>query len=477
MLFNSYAFILLFLPAALTGHTLAARHGNRTAVLWLGLMSLAFYAGNGAAHTALLLGSIAVNYRIGRTLADGAGRGWLAAGVAGNLLLLGWFKYAVFATETLGIETGPGAAAARAALPIGISFYSFTQIAWLVDAASGRAGKADAPGYLLFVTWFPHLVAGPLLHHGETVPQFQRPASFRPDAESIAIGASVFAVGLFKKVILADELAPIADALFTPGAVSGAGAAGAWGGALAYTFQLYFDFSGYSDMAAGLSRMFGVRLPANFDSPYRAASIVEFWRRWHMSLSDFLRAYVYIPLGGNRRGRGRQYTNLMATMLLAGLWHGAGWTFIAWGALHGALLVLNHIWSARLPRVPGPIGRSIGWSMTMLAVIAGWVLFRAPDFTTAREVYAAMAGANGIGALPPARALLLLPLATGIVLAAPNMRQWMPDGALLLPGSTTPAPIALRWRPSVFWAVACFALLALALLRMSRASPFLYAQF
>lgn len=471
MLFNSYAFILLFLPAALAGHALAARHGPRAACLWLGLMSLGFYSGNGAAHTALLLGSIALNYRLGRALAAKGGGWLLPAGIAGNLLLLGWFKYASFAAETLGIDAGATASAVRMALPIGISFYTFTQIAWLVDAASGRAGAAGAPDYVLFVTWFPHLVAGPLLHHGETVPQFQRAGTFRPTAEGIAIGASVFAIGLFKKVILADEIAPIADALFVPGAARATGAAAAWAGALAYSFQLYFDFSGYSDMAAGLSRMFGVRLPANFDSPYRATSIIGFWRRWHMSLSAFLRAYVYIPLGGNRCGRWRRYANLMVTMLLAGLWHGAGWTFIAWGAWHGVLLGLNHAW--RQVSVPRPLG----WAVTMLAVIAGWVLFRAPDFATAGAIYAAMLGAHGVGPLPAARALALLPLFAAIVLLLPNIRQWMHGAALLLPGADTPPPVALRWRPSLPWAVACFTLFALSLLRMTRASPFLYAQF
>ncbi|MCX7384450.1 MAG: MBOAT family protein [Alphaproteobacteria bacterium] len=477
MLFNSYAFILLFLPVALAGHALTARHGTRAACLWLGLMSLGFYAGNGLAHTVLLLGSIAVNYRLGRALALGGPRWLLGAAVAANLLLLGWFKYAVFAAETLGLDTGITGAAVRAMLPIGISFYTFTQIAWLVDAAGGRAGKAGGAEYLLFVTWFPHLVAGPLLHHGETVPQFQRPATFRPTAEGIAIGASVFAIGLFKKVVLADEIAPAADALFATGAAQSAGFLAAWGGALAYTFQLYFDFSGYSDMAVGLSRMFGVRLPANFDSPYRATSIIEFWRRWHMSLSAFLRAYVYIPLGGNRRGRARQYVNLMATMVLAGLWHGAGWNFVAWGAWHGVLLGLNHAWNARASAAPGRIGRSIGWGATMLAVIAGWVLFRAPDFPSALAIYTAMVGAHGVGFLPPPRALVLIPLMAGIVLLLPNMRQWMEGEALVLPGPHGPAPVALRWRPNLLWAGVCFALFALALQRMTRVSPFLYAQF
>ncbi len=469
MLFNSYAFILLFLPVALAGHALAARNFPRAATPWLALMSLVFYAGNGPAHTALLLASVAVNHRLGRALARGAPRWLLPTGVAANLAVLGWFKYAAFAAETLGLATIP-AAAVRAALPIGISFYTFTQIAWLADAAAGRAGKASAPDYLLFVTWFPHLVAGPLLHHGETVPQFQRPG-FRPTAESIAVGASVFAIGLFKKIILADEIAPIADDLFAPGGAATAGAATAWAGALAYTFQLYFDFSGYSDMAAGLSCMFGVRLPANFDSPYRATSIIEFWRRWHISLSAFLRAYVYIPLGGNRASRPRQYANLLATMLLAGLWHGAGWTFIAWGALHGALLALNHAWPAR------PLPRPFAWAATMLAVIAGWVLFRAPDFATAGTIYAAMAGTHGLGPTPAPRALALLPLLTAIVLLLPNMRQWTHPEPLLLPGPTTPAPLPIRWRPTLPWAATCFALFLLALLRMSRASPFLYAQF
>ena len=449
MLFNSPTFLFVFLPITLAGFALAGRIGHAWALLWLAGLSVAFYAGNGVAHTLLLLGSIAVNYGLGQHLATHGRSRWLAVGVAGNLALLGWFKYAGFAT---------------AALPIGISFYTFTQIAWLVDAAAGRAGRTGPRDYLLFVTWFPHLVAGPLLHHGATVPQFRDPAMVRFTHQGIATGAMLFLTGLFKKVVLADSVAPVADGLFAAGQPAGAFAA--WAGVVAYTLQIYFDFSGYSDMALGLSRLFNVRLPVNFDSPYQARSIVDFWRRWHISLSSFLRDYVYIPLGGNRLGRRRRYANLLATMLLAGLWHGAGWTFVAWGAWHGVLLVGNHLWSERFPGPPRFPG--LAWAGTLLAVMLGWVLFRAPDFVTALQVYAGMAGLHGAGIVPERSTLAILAVLAGIALVLPNIGRMLRDEA--------PA-LSLRWQPGAIWATAGFAMLVGVLLRMGRASPFLYAQF
>jgi D-alanyl-lipoteichoic acid acyltransferase DltB (MBOAT superfamily) len=382
----------------------------------------------------------------------------LAAGVTANLLALGWFKYA-------GFLVGP------ILLPVGISFFTFTQIGYLVDRARGEAAE-DAPGwrgalhYLLFVTWFPHLVAGPLLHHRRTIAQLRDPATYRLRHEAVAVGASAFLVGLFKKVVLADAIAPLADAAFAPGAASGLGAAGAWAGAAAYAMQIYFDFSGYSDMAIGLSRMFNVAIPLNFDSPYRACSIVAFWRRWHISLSAFLRDYVYIPLGGNRRHVG---FNLMATMLLAGAWHGAGWNFVAWGVWHGALLVAAHRWG-------WPRGVA-GWAATMLAVLLGWVLFRAPDLAAAGAYYRAMAGLDGLGMAPGVRDLLVLAGLGGIAVGLPNLRQMMAGEALALPAREGAPAAPLRWRPGVVWAGACAAMLGLSLLRMTEVSPFLYYQF
>ncbi len=471
MLFNSYPFLLAFLPLTVAGFVLFGRLGPGAGCLWLAAASLIFYVGNGLAFTALLLASAAINYAIGtalgkRTQAGAATKWLLRAGVTGNLLLLGWFKYLAFLAGLFDLSSPT----LHLALPIGISFFTFTQIAYLVDAASGKAERTGPVAYLLFVTWFPHLVAGPLLHHARTIPQFRDPATFRLRADSMAIGLTVFCIGLFKKVVLADEIAPTADALFTPDAAAAAGLAASWAGTLAYTMQIYFDFSGYSDMAIGLSRLFNIHLPANFDSPYQARSIIDFWRRWHMSLSAFLRDYVYIPLGGNRDGPWLRARNVALTMLLAGVWHGAGWTFIAWGAWHALLLVIAHAWS----RGPPPAA----WPLTLLAVILGWVVFRAPDLATAGAVYAGMAGLHGLGALPDARAILLIAIMAAIALALPNTRQLMANETLVLPMRTAaPAILPLRWRPTPWWATACLALLTVALLQMTRVSPFLYYQF
>ena len=471
MLFNSYPFLLAFLPLALAGFVLFGRLGPGAGCLWLTAASLIFYVGNGLAFTALLLASATVNYAIGTALGKRAQaatptRWLLRAGVAGNLLLLGWFKYLFFLAGLFDLASP----ALHVALPIGISFFTFTQIAYLIDAASGKAEPTGPVAYLLFVTWFPHLVAGPLLHHISTIPQFRDPRTFRLRADSVAIGLTVFCIGLFKKVVLADEIAPTADALFTPEAAAAAGLAVSWTGTLAYTMQIYFDFSGYSDMAIGLSRLFNIHLPANFDSPYQARSIIEFWRRWHMSLSAFLRDYVYIPLGGNRGGAWHQARNVALTMLLAGIWHGAGWTFIAWGAWHATLLVIAHAWRGSAIRG--------GWPLTLLAVILGWVVFRAPDIATAATVYAGMAGLHGLGALPDARALILIAAMAGIALILPNTRQLMANETLVLPMRTAaPALLPSRWRPTPYWAAACLAMLTAALLQMTRVSPFLYYQF
>jgi len=272
----------------------------------------------------------------------------------------------------------------KVGLPIGISFYTFTQIAFLVDAYQGKVKESQPVHYGLFVTYFPHLVAGPVLHHAQMMPQFADRAIYRVNTANLVGGLVIFAIGLFKKIVLADGISPYADAVFKP---ADAGItpdlAEAWLGALAYTCQLYFDFSGYSDMAIGLSWMFNVRLPFNFNSPYQAGSISEFWRRWHISLSTFLRDYLYIALGGNRHGAVRRYLNLAATMVLGGLWHGANWTFVLWGALHGGYLMLHHGFRAACGEAlharlqAWRLWRWLAWATTMLAVVVAWVVFRA----------------------------------------------------------------------------------------------------
>jgi D-alanyl-lipoteichoic acid acyltransferase DltB (MBOAT superfamily) len=407
VLFNSFVFIFVFLPVVCAGFFVLARTSHRLAAGWLTVASLAFYGWWNPPYVALLLASIAVNYTLGRRLAllhkhgrKAAGRRLLIVAVGTNLALLGYFKYADFFVASVRSLAGGVAALPEIVLPLGISFYTFTQIAFLVDAQRGLARESNLVHYALFVSWFPHLIAGPILHHREMMPQFRLPSTYRLDWENVAVGLTLFVIGLFKKTVIADGVAVFVTPAFA------AAAAGtpltlleAWGAALAFTFQIYFDFSGYTDMALGASRMFGIVLPLNFQSPYKSAGIIDFWRRWHITLSRFLRDYVYIPLGGNRDGAARTLVNLLATMLIGGLWHGAGWTFVAWGALHGVYLVINHGWRAIRRRVGLAVRlpeKLLGVALTFVAVVVGWVLFRAPTFGAAVNMLDGMAGRNGI---------------------------------------------------------------------------------
>lgn len=360
----------------------------------------------------LLLGSICANYLFGKKLTPCQGdddadvrarKIYLYLALASNLALLGFFKYANFfitnANVALGALQQPQIDALNIVLPIGISFFTFTQIAFLVDCWQGKVKERNFMHYLLFVTYFPHLIAGPVLHHGQMMPQFAKRETYSLNYDKIAIGIAIFTIGLAKKLLIADPLSEYANMLFdgvhggiTPMFFM------SWCGVLAYTFQIYFDFSGYSDMAIGLSLFFGIHLPVNFNSPYKATSIIDFWRRWHISLSIFLREYLYIPLGGNRKGKFRRYINLLVTMLLGGLWHGASWTFMLWGAAHGILLIINHAWH----RLVGEhhkysrIGKRLCWLITFVSVCFTWVLFRADSLTTVINIYKGMLGLNGV---------------------------------------------------------------------------------
>lgn len=419
MLFNSYGFLLLFFPTVFVGFFLFARHSPLAAAGWLAAASLFFYGWWKIEVLPLLVLSIVANYLFGRHLTPGHRFGdtgrkrllWLALGA--NLSLLGYFKYADFFIANTNVALGafgaPPLPALNVVLPIGISFYTFTQIAFLVDCWQGKVRERNFVHYALFVTYFPHLIAGPVLHHAQMMPQFAQPATYRIDFDKVAIGVVIFSIGLAKKLLIADPAGVYADALFDP--VS----KGlepmlfmSWLGVLAYAVQIYFDFSGYSDMAIGLSSCFGIRLPVNFDAPYKAASIVDFWRRWHISLSTFLRDYLYIPLGGNRYGVPRRYLNLMTTMLLGGLWHGASWTFVLWGAAHGTFLVINHGWQRLVGenRRYGPLGRLGCRLITFAAVCFAWVLFRADSLASAARIYRGLAGFNGVSLTPELAARL-----------------------------------------------------------------------
>ena len=405
MLFNSDIFLFVFLPAVLAGfYLLGYFKRSAAALLWLVIASLIFYGWWNPAYLGLLGLSIVVNYLAGSLLIKHRGsalaKTTVTVGVLFNLALLGYFKYANFFVSITNSLTGWSAGIDEIILPLAISFFTFQQIAYLIDVYQGKAEEYSFLHYCLFVTFFPQLIAGPIVHHKEMMPQFMKPETYRFIPENLAVGLAIFMLGLFKKMIFADSVAVFATPVFA--AADGGATLGffeAWTGALCYTLQIYFDFSGYSDMAIGLGRMFGIRLPLNFNSPYKALSIIDFWRRWHMTLSRFLRDYLYIPLGGNRYGNARRYGNLMTVMLIGGLWHGAGWTFVAWGALHGFYLLVNHAWRVTTNnRFQGSVARGTYWLLTFLAVVVAWVFFRAETFSGAIEILVAMAGGHGVSA-------------------------------------------------------------------------------
>ncbi|MGZ3254503.1 MAG: MBOAT family O-acyltransferase, partial [Burkholderiaceae bacterium] len=442
MLFNSYSFIFLFLPVVFIGMFALGRTSHRLAALWLGLASLAFYAVWDVRFVFLLLASIGFNYGagywIGQRRAAGATKQAsyaLVAAITCNLVLLGYFKYAHFFITSANQIFGSHFLSPELILPLGISFFTFTQIAFLVDVHRGITREYNPETYLLFVTYFPHLIAGPVLHHKQMMPQFANPSTYRINPEHVAVGLTIFVLGLAKKVLVADNLAEHATPIFN--AVRDGQILTmleTWTGALAYTMQIYFDFSGYSDMAVGLSLLFNIRLPMNFDSPYKATSIIDFWRRWHMTLSRFLRDYLYVPLGGNRKGPARRYVNLMATMLLGGLWHGAGWTFIIWGGLHGFYLMINHAWREMMSRLgwrmEGRLINLLFGAITFIAVVVAWVFFRADTFTTAYTMLGSMFGAHELmpkSWVPSREALKVIVPFLILAWTFPNVRQMLID--------------------------------------------------
>ena len=479
MLFNSYPFIFVFLPIVLAGYFRLGRSGSLAPVVWLALASLAFYTFGNWQFVPLLVGSIAFNYFVGwllisKSLGARTRAAVLAAGVAGDLLVLGIFKYAGFFAANLNAVFATGWSV-NILLPVGISFYTFTQIAFLVDAWRGKVGRYALPHYALFVTYFPHLIAGPILHHRDMIPQFESERSKHPDPHLMLCGLIIFAIGLFKKTGLADSIQPLVAHAFGGGASPSFDQA--WIGALAYTFQLYFDFSGYSDMAIGISLMFGIFLPLNFNSPYKATSIVDFWRRWHMTLSQFLRDYLYIPLGGNRRGPTLRYVNLMITMGLGGLWHGAAWTFAIWGVLHGLYLCINHAWNHFAPPVAPRFARAANLAafvLTFLSVVIAWVFFRADSMASAVSILSGMANPAktvfGRGEMADA---VFIAVYAAIAWFAPNTQTIMGyDHANRTVGE---ALGGWRMRPALLYAGA--AVLAFGILGIQQHSEFIYFRF
>lgn len=410
----------------------------------------------------------------------------LAVGL--NLALLLYYKYANFFVDSVLPLTGFEVTLATIILPLGISFFTFTQIAYQVDVYRRIVHEYKIVHYFLFVTYFPHLIAGPILHHKEMMPQFKNSAIFLPGAHNFSVGMTIFIIGLFKKVVIADSVAEFAAPVF--GAADGGQLihpADAWGGALAYTLQLYFDFSGYSDMAIGISRMFGILLPLNFNSPYKAENIIDFWRRWHMTLSRFLRDYLYVSLGGNRHGSFNRYRNLFLTMLLGGIWHGAGWNFMIWGAIHGSYLMINHGWRALMSTyqgivVPPLVSRFLSLALTFIAVMLAWVFFRCETLNGALHLLHSMvylaAGSQATQVVDGANWRLMSALLL-VVWFLPNTQQIMHyhNPAIDYDASIHPGTQRLLWQPTVKWALAVAVLAGIALCSLSKVSEFLYFQF
>jgi D-alanyl-lipoteichoic acid acyltransferase DltB (MBOAT superfamily) len=396
MLFNSYAFIFLFLPIAFAGYFILNRKKlTLAAKTWLVLASFFFYGYWNPIYILLLLGSIIFNYAVGSILiykssSPASSRLTLVAGIAGNLFLLTYFKYMDFFITNINAVSSLNLKLLQIALPLGISFLTFTQVAYLVDAARGMVGDHNFLNYSLFATFFPRLLVGPIVRYREIMPQFDAIRNKLLNYKSIAQGLTLLLLGLFKKVIIADRLAEWANPGFDTAA--SLTLAEAWITSLSYTLQLYFDFSGYTDIALGASLLFNIKLPINFNSPYRSLTIQEFWRRWHMTLSRFIRDYIYIPLGGSRGSELRTLLNILATFFLVGLWHGAGWTFVIWGLLHGCALVVFRFWQKGPYRLP----RFVSWFVTFNFINAAWVFFRAHTFSDAMKVLKGMAGLTGV---------------------------------------------------------------------------------
>lgn len=502
MLFHSIEFLFVFLPVTWIGFLLLVRAGRYRGVLaWLTFASLVFYGWWNPAYLALIGGSMLMNFGIGRFVGSGASRGLrgtaVVLGLVANLGALGYFKYANFFVDNINILFGAGWNLERVILPLAISFFTFQQVAYLVDVWRGGSPKYSFVEYCFFVAFFPQLIAGPIVHHQEMLPQVARERWKPVRMLNLQVGITIFILGLFKKMVLADGCAEYASPIFNATADGLVfSTVDTWVGVVAYSLQLYFDFSGYSDMAIGLARCFGIVLPLNFDAPYRATNIIAFWRRWHITLSRFLRDYVYIPLGGSRRGVTLRYSNLMITMLLGGLWHGAGWNFVIWGGLHGLYLVINHLFNGlrwfqfAAGTVAARLAALGGWAIMMLAVMVGWVFFRAVDFDSAWAMVRTMFGfgAPMSEGFPPAINVLLagsgkfvwLGAVAAVALFAPStqeyLRNYRPAFGLRRKDKSCRWP---AWRPTVRHALLLGVIAFLVFRRYFQLAPteFLYFNF
>lgn len=489
MLFNSLQFIFIFLPLCIGLYSIAIRFGRKSGMLLLILMSISFYTIWLPYHFIILFFSICLNYCISFEICKYRSKWWLTSGIVLNLVLLGYFKYSSFLAANLLRLLGAQYEFVATAIPLALSFHTFQQIAFLIDCRNQRSRPEGFGKYLFFVFFFPQLISGPIIHYRDFSKQFSTIDTLK--SNNISAGLTLFALGLFKKLIFADNIQPVSDHLFSsiyhgnqPGLLD------AWVGALSYSCQIYFDFSAYSDMALGLAKIFSFRLPINFNSPYKAENVTEFWRRWHITLSTFLRDYLYLPLGGNRVSNQRKYLNLLAVMLLGGLWHGASWTFILWGGYHGLLLITYHIFRNDISKIlvfSYVSYRFFSIFLTFILTTIGWVLFRAPDLETAFGVYGAMLGFNGFfgDSIMASGSFMLLACLLFIIFAFPNTMEIMSRYRVALVSPIIAKKsflemligFSIRWRPTVVSAVVVSLIFVFDLSYLGGSNRFLYFQF
>jgi alginate O-acetyltransferase complex protein AlgI len=513
MLFNSAEYLLLFLPIAVLVFQLLSRASStERQIVWLVLASIFFYASWKPVYLLLVVVSVTVNYLLGKKLAGGSRssiRRWLTIGICFNLGLLGYFKYTGFFIEGLNALGRWLIPIPEITLPLAISFFTFQQLAYLVDVSRGDCKEYQFHHYALFVLFFPQLIAGPIVHHKEMMPQFDSLRSRAQIPTDLAVGMTFIAVGLFKKVVMADSLGLVADPVFSAATPGGQlHTIDALLGTFAFSFQIYFDFSGYSDIAIGSARLFGIKLPENFRSPYKSRSIIEIWHRWHMTLSRFLRDYLYFSLGGNRSGVFKRYRNLVLTMLLGGLWHGAAWTFVFWGGLHGLYLCINHGWRAALDRAgmrqlsSAAVLQPLFVLLTFSAWSIAFVVFRSVDIATSWTIISsafvdisfaqpmlledvfnnALAGRllaiADVQLAPYAIIYALMLAAAAICWLLPNTQEFLIDYNPVIIADNAPLQAAaIAWRPALRFAALTAVLLAVSLLSLSSISRFIYFQF
>jgi alginate O-acetyltransferase complex protein AlgI len=517
MVFNSYQFIFVFLPVVVAVFFTIGRLSRPWALRWVIAASLVFYALWRPLNVLIIAPSVLINFALARMLqrlckqeSRGAARAVLMLGIVFNVAFLGYFKYANFIVGSINDAFGRQMILSHIILPLGISFITFQKIAFLIDVHAGRVESFTLQDYCLFVLFFPQLIAGPIVHYREMMPQFHS-VSCRFNKDDAAVGVTLLAFGLFKKVFLADNIAPLVTPIYEQAKLgTHIALLPAWIAAVGFTLQIYFDFSGYTDMALGIARLFGIKLPPNFNSPLRASSIIDFWLRWHMTLTRFLTAYIYNPLtlwlARRRAAKGLPRFSqrnmgplvfveflmfpILLTMLVSGIWHGAGYTFIVWGVLHGLFLVVNHAWRLEGPKLwrdkssYARFMQPVGFIITFTCVTASMVIFRSANLKTAADLLQGLAGLHGLGLRGLGLKQMVLWIGAGafIALACPNTLQilsryepalgWKPS-----PDEGATVRTRILWRPSLAWAVAVAVIVAMGVLNLGGQSEFLYWQF